>query len=181
MVLGFGPIGSSPLSALPDDFRVAFDVDRVENGSTILQVVSFLDLALIKALQRQPDDLRTIDRRRFEELVAELFSGFGYEVELTQKTRDGGKDIIAIRRREVETKLLIECKRPEPGNSVSVSVVRELLGVKTDEGASKAILATTTYLSSDAKALVSRHRWELEAREFDAIKSWIADYLRLRS
>jgi hypothetical protein len=75
----------------------------------------------------------------------------------------------------------VECKQPDPGNPVAVSTVRELLGVKVDDGASKAILATTTYLTPDAKQFVDRHRWELEAREFDAIKAWIAEYLRTRS
>ena len=109
--------------------------------------------------------------------VAELFNGFGYEVELTKRTRDGGKDVIAIRRKEVETRFLVECKRPDPGNPVGVSTVRELYGVKADDGASKAILATTTYLTPDAKLFIERHRWELEAREYDAIHEWISTYL----
>jgi hypothetical protein len=36
-----------------------------------------------------------------------LFIGFGCEVELTRRTRDGGKDIIAIRRKEIDIRLLI--------------------------------------------------------------------------
>jgi len=181
-MLGFGPLGSYPLGGgLLDDFFVNFDVDRDDDGHSIVEVVSYVDRALIEQLQRYPDDLRLINRRRFEELIAELFYGFGYEVELTQQTRDGGKDIIAIKRREIEVKLLIECKRPDPGNPVAVSTVRELFGVKVDDGASKAILVTTTYLTPDAKQFVEKHRWELEAREFDAIKEWIADYLTVRS
>jgi restriction system protein len=179
-MLGFGPIGSFPIGGLPDDFSANFDVSRVDDRHSVIEVVSFVDRALIEQLQRYPDDLRLINRRRFEELIAELFSGFGYEVELTQRTRDGGKDIIAIKRREVEVKFLIECKRPDPGNPVAVSTVRELLGVKVDDGASKAILATTTYLTADAKQFIDKHRWELEAREFGAIKEWIADYLKAR-
>jgi hypothetical protein len=38
-----------------------------------------------------------VDARTLEEIVAELFDNFGYEVELTKRTRDGGRDIIAIR------------------------------------------------------------------------------------
>lgn len=179
-MLGVGPLGTYPLGTLPDDFSATFDINRVDDRPSILEVVSFVDRALIEQLQRCPDDLRLMNRRRFEELIAELFNGFGYKVELTQRTRDGGKDIIAISRREVEVKFLIECKRPDPGNPVAVSTVRELLGVKVDDGASKAIIATTSYLSPDARKFVDKHRWELEAREFDAIKAWIADYLRAR-
>ena len=92
-MLGFGPLGSYPLGGLPDDFSASFDIDRADDGHSIIEVVSFVDRALIDELQRCPDDLRVINRRRFEELIAELFNGFGYEVELTQRTRDGGKDI----------------------------------------------------------------------------------------
>ena len=78
-----------------------------------------------------------MNRRGFEELVAELFGGFGYEVELTKQTRDGGRDIVAIKRGEVQVKYLIECKRPDPGGHVGVGPARELLGVLTDEKAQR--------------------------------------------
>lgn len=179
-MLGFGPLSSAPISALPDDFSARFELDEQGASDSIIQIVSFVDRALIERLQQYPDDLRVIDRRRFEQLVAELFSGFGYEVELTQRTRDGGKDIIAIKRNEVDVRFLIECKRPDPDNPVSVSTVRELYGVKVDDGASKAILATTTYFSPDAKRFAEKHRWELELKDFEAIKGWIAKYLGVK-
>lgn len=176
-MLGFGPIGSAPIGALPDDFSAKFELDDQAGSNSIIQIATLFDRALIERLHQYPDDLRVIDRRRFEQLIAELFAGFGYEVELTQRTRDGGKDIIAIKRCEIDLRFLIECKRPDPGNPVSVSTVRELYGVKVDDGASKAILATTTYFSPDAKRFSEKHRWELELKDFKAIKGWIAKYL----
>ena len=161
----------------PRLFEAQFEIDKSVGGTSIIQVASLFERVLIERLQRQPDDLRTMDRRRFEELIAELFFGFGYEVELTKRTRDGGKDIIAVKRAEVQTRFLIECKRPDPGNPVGVSTVRELYGVKVDDGASKAIIATTTYFTADAKAFSERHKWELETREFDDIHEWINKYL----
>lgn len=176
-MLSFGPISSAPVGALPDDFSAKFDLHEEDGSNSIIQIATFFDRALIERLQQYPEDLRSIDRRFFEQLVAELFSGFGYEVELTQRTRDGGKDIIAVKRAEIDLRFLIECKRPDPGNPVSVSTVRELYGVKVDDGASKAILATTTYFSPDAKRFSEKHLWELELRDFEAIKGWIAKYL----
>jgi restriction endonuclease Mrr len=179
-MLGFGPISSAPVSALPDDFSATFELQSRQHGDSIIQIASFVDRALIERLQQYPEDLRIIDRRRFEQLIAELFAGFGYEVELTQRTRDGGKDIIAVKKREVDLKFLIECKRPDPGNPVGVSTVRELYGVKVDDGASKAILVTTTYFSPDAKLFSEKHRWELELRDFDAVKAWVGEYLKCK-
>jgi restriction system protein len=156
-MLGFGPIGAAPLSALPDDFSATFNLESKSNAPSIIGVVSFVGRALIERLHRYPNDLRVIDRRKFEKLIAELFVGFGYKVELTKRTRDGVKDIIVIKRQEVDVRFLIECKRPDPGNRVGVSTDRELYGVKVDDQAKKAILATTSYFTPDAKIFFDKH------------------------
>jgi restriction system protein len=122
---------------------------------------------------RDPKVMYEISPRNFEELIADLFANFGYEVELTKRTRDGGRDVIAIRQREVNTRYLIECKRWAQEHKVGVKPVRELLGVRADENASKAILATTAYFSADAKLLFERHPWELEGRDFDGLIDWL--------
>jgi len=48
-------------------------------------------------------------------------------------------------------------------------VVRALYGVKTDEKATKGILATTSRFTRGAKAFFDNHVWELEARDFDGV------------
>jgi restriction system protein len=120
-------------------------------------------------------------RDAYEELVAELFSGFGYDVELTRRTRDGGRDVVAVKSSETAVKYLIECKRPDPGGYVGVRPVRELFGVKQDEGATKAILATTAYFSPDALLFFERHKWELEPKDHSGVTEWIEDYVRRSS
>jgi len=145
-----------------------------------LNVSSAVTDKLIAYFAAHPAELRTMNRRLFEEFIAELWQGFGYEVELTAQTRDGGKDIIAVRNDVIQEKLLIECKRPNPGTILGVRTVRELLGVKTFEGATKAILATTAFFSNDAKLLFEKMRWELEGREFDGLQDWIRKYLKTK-
>jgi restriction endonuclease Mrr len=162
-----------PLEDSPNDFHV-----EIENASSIIPVVSFVEQELIEQLHRNPSLLKSIDRRRLEEIVAEIFDGLGYAVELTKRTRDGGKDVIAIKRAEVNVRFLIDCKRPDPGNPVRLGAVRELHSVKVSEGATKGILATTTYFTRDAKIFIEQHPWELEGRDFEAIREWVAQYLR---
>jgi restriction system protein len=174
---GFSAIGEYAVGDGPRDFEANFDLTIHDVGSSIVQTASLFERALIQRLQAFPEDLRMMNRRHFEHLIAELFNGFGYEVELTKQTRDGGKDIIAVKRAELDLRFLIECKRPDPGNPVGVSTVRELYGVKVDDGATKAILVTTTHFTSDAVAFSERNKWELELRDYDAIKEWIAKYL----
>ncbi len=123
-MLGFGPIGALAIGEGPSGLSASFDVEKNFKGQSLIQICPLVDRAFIEKLRRHPDDLRLIDRRRFEEVVAEIFDGFGYEVELTKRTRDGGKDIVAIKRCEANLKFLIECKRPEPGNPVRIAAVR---------------------------------------------------------
>jgi hypothetical protein len=158
-----------------------FAVDRAAPSGPIIDVATAVDKKLIEHFAQHPEGLRTIDRRRFEELVAELFVGFGYIVELTARTRDGGRDVIAVRDREVRTRYLIECKRPDPGRVVGIRPVRELYGVKEDDRATKAILATTAYFSRDALLFFERHKWELEPRDFKGLMEWVHEYVRLKS
>jgi len=99
---------------------------------------------------------------------------------LTKQTHDGGRDIIAVKRAEVQVQYLIECRRPDPGGYVGVSPVRELLGVKTDERATKGILATTAYFSKDARLLFEKHKWELELKEYEDLREWIQFYLKIK-
>jgi hypothetical protein len=117
--------------------------------------------------------LLALTPRQFEEFIAEIWSRFGYTVELTARTRDGGRDVVAIKRAEAEVRYLIECKRYSPVHKVGVQFVRALYGVKNDEKATKAFMATTSTFTSGAVVLFEKHRWELEGRDFEGVRQWI--------
>jgi hypothetical protein len=180
MTFGSHPYGSVPFGGGIPPLSASFDIEKKIDGRPIILVAHLFGQSLIEYFHKHPLELKRMDRRRFEELVAELFDGFGYQVELTQRTRDGGKDIIAIKHHIVSEKFLIECKRPEPYNKIGVGVIRELLGVKEDEKATKAILVTTAFFSLDAQLLIDRHEWELEGKDYHALKGWIDHYLKLK-
>jgi hypothetical protein len=137
--------------------------------------------ALLQAISKRPEELYRLAPRRFEELIAEIFTQFGYEVRLTPETRDGGFDVSAIRRAEVDLRILIECKRYTPPRKVSRPVVQQLYGVLRHENATKGIIATTATFSTDAKAFCAEHPWRLEARDRDNILRWIKMLDRPRS
>ncbi len=160
---------------------IDFHVDRIISQRTIIDISSQINNKLIKHFSQSPNELKVINRRLFEELIAKLFHGFGFEVELTKQTKDGGRDIVAIKNAEVGLKYLIECKRPDPGNVVGIRPVRELYGVKQDGKASKAILATTTYFSPDALQFFDRNKWELEPKDFHGVMNWITEYLKINN
>jgi hypothetical protein len=128
---------------------------------------------MLSAARAKPSELFDLSPRHFEELVAEIWRKFGYRVELTSQTRDGGRDIIALKEAEVNLRFLIECKRYQRQHKVGVQMVRSLYGVKVDECATKAILATTSTFTKAANDLFKRHVWELEPRDYDGVVDWI--------
>lgn len=164
-----------------DDLLGEFPLDQQFENTNIIQIANTVDAKLIEYFSNHPRELQTMNRRLFEELVAELFKGFGFSVELTQKTRDGGIDIIAVKHDLVKVKYLIECKRPEPGNPIGVAPVRALYGVTSHERATKGILATTSYFTKDAQLIFNEHPWELEPIAYDGIIDWMAQYLKMSS
>jgi len=125
-----------------------------------------------------------ITPREFEEIVAELFKGYGYSVELTKRTRDGGRDVIAINRNNViiPQKYLIECKHWK--DKVGVSVVRELLGVSAieEERPSGLIVASTSGFTKDALLLSEKDqaKWILSLKDKEAIEEWVKDYVNIK-
>jgi hypothetical protein len=157
-----------------------FDLDKTEPHPSIVKVVSTIDHKLIQHFSRHPRELYQLKPRQFEELIAELFSGFGYDVELTMQTRDGGRDIIAIKNDIVKVKHLIECKRYRQDRRVSIGAVRALYGVKGHYQATKAVLATTAFFTKTASMFFQDHPWELEPKDYNGIMQWINEYLRKR-
>ncbi|QQN28589.1 restriction endonuclease [Pseudomonas syringae group genomosp. 3] len=160
----------------------AQDADAAEASVTFMSIASRVSLRAIEYFANHPHQLKTMDRRLFEEFVAELFKGFGYEVELTKQTRDGGFDLIAVTSRDyINQRFLIECKRPDPKNPVRLDVVKHLHATKIDQGANKAILVTTTHFTGDAHRYGKRHAIELDLKDFDDLVEWLHHYLRIKA
>ena len=111
----------------------------------------------IEQILRDREAIYRISPRDFEELVAEVFSQQGYNVEITPATRDGGCDIVATRDiNGIPYMILIECKKYSVSHKVDVQLVRSLLGVQSDRKANKAILVTTSLFTRDARRFAER-------------------------
>lgn len=127
---------------------------------------------------RHPELLYSLPPRKFEELVAAVFSQSGFDVELTPETRDGGIDIIAVRKDSLtgDGLHLIECKRYIPGNTVGIGVVQRLLGVVEQHKATKGIIVTTSTFTRDALevAQIARHR--LALNEYSKVAEWLSRF-----
>lgn len=149
---------------LPEEKQI---ITRLQSGTELL----------IDAILKNPELIRKIDPRKFEELIAHVFSRAGFGVELTKQTRDGGFDILAIRDDlGIRAKYIIECKRYAETNHVSVDLVRNLYGVQMATGANKSILATTSTFTPDAKKFATATQmteWAMDLKDYDDVMDWV--------
>jgi hypothetical protein len=151
---------------------------RSKNVSNSLSLVIPPWSQICKYLANNPEFLHRIDPRKFEELIGEIFKSNGWIVDFTSVTRDGGYDIIAIRRAfPTSLQALVEVKRWNPEKPVGVQVVRALYGVRSKNPTSQLVLATSSYISPDAKREFARVvPWEIDFMERDIILEWCRTY-----
>ncbi|PWW26636.1 restriction system protein [Cytobacillus oceanisediminis] len=83
----------------------------------------------------------------FEKFVANLYLAKGFDVELTPRTGDGGKDIILRKNNEI---YLVECKRYNEKNKVSRPEIQKFHSALMDMDAKEGFFITTSYFTQPA-------------------------------
>lgn len=155
-------------------FNAAEPADSEPGGSIL---VADVNTELKRYLNKHPEKLYDLSPRKFEELVASILEDLGFDVELTQATRDGGSDIIAyIRNAVCEFLTLVECKRYAPENKVGVGIIRQVTGVHHIKRATKSLIVTTSYFSPDAIKEAKAFENQLDLKDYEAIKGWLKKY-----
>ena len=148
-----------------------------QEEKAIISDVRFVSDALLKAVSNDPDLVHALTPREFEELCAELFQRQGYEVTLTPKARDGGKDLYLAKADGFGSFLyIVECKRYAPNRPVDVGVIRSLYGVAQLERVTAAMTLTTSYFSKDAKDFAAELRYQLTLKDFIDLKLLLSPY-----
>ena len=112
--------------------------------------------------------------RQFEEVVAELFDKEGYQVTITQATRDGGKDLIILEQKRIGNFIIyVECKNYGTSYPIGVRIVRELYGAVTADRATAGVLVTSSYFSTPAKKFTEKVKSQLSLIDYNDLKKWI--------
>lgn len=151
-------------------------VDPPEDVSDCLRVwCPDVEVEMLAYFRRHPEQLYLLTPRKFEELVAAIFSNNGFSVELTPETRDGGVDIIAVHKSALtgNTVHLVECKRYAPDNGVGIGVVQRLLGTVSQMKANKGVIVTTSFFTRDAMKVAKDTEHTLSLKDYGDILSWL--------
>ena len=84
---------------------------------------------LFRRIQARPSELYRMPPEKFEEFMAELLEKMGlHDVEVTQRTRDKGRDIRAKLKVSIgELLIIVECKRWAAARKVGLAIVERFL------------------------------------------------------
>ena len=159
-----------PLTSIYPNFFEAGDV--VDSVNLRVEINEISD-ELISYIGKHPGFIRNLDPRKFEELVASILEAQGYEVTLTPKSRDGGKDIVAVYKGSFGHLMFVyECKHYDNKNKVGVGAVRGLYGVKMAGQYNQAVLVTTSSFTKPATDFVKPLKFELLLKDHNDVIGW---------
>ncbi|GJQ51119.1 MAG: hypothetical protein HKUEN01_35050 [Candidatus Kuenenia stuttgartiensis] len=103
-------------------------------------------------LHRNKSIEEVLDPYQFEELAGMIFTEEGWKVTITQKSRDGGKDVIA--QKEINNKLIIayiQAKLHKEKNKVGITKVKEFVATVAGDKVDKGYIVATSPFSKPAK------------------------------
>lgn len=144
---------------------------------TLVHAINVVNSELINYLKKHPNELNHLHWRTFEELVAELLSNFGWEVQLTKPSKDNGYDIMGIYRdiSGISNTWIIECKHWGKQRKVGIEIARGLYTIKNELKVGGAILATTSNFTKGVHQF-SASRYDFALKDYEGILEWINHY-----
>ncbi len=142
----------------------------------LIKAVTLPFMQIIKEIERDPDVLRRLTPRQFEEIIAGAYRQDGWpEVVLTPASGDRGRDVIATRPEFGQIRIIDQAKRFDPKYKVSANDVRALIGVLyMQQNVTKAIVTTTSTfapgISDEFKDLIPNR---LVLRNGEQVNQWL--------
>lgn len=167
---------------LSDEPKVEEGVDDLYRNSRavpeVVGIVININTEIKRYLAAHPEKLYGLSPRKFEELVADMLKDFGWDVELTPTTRDGGKDIYAYIRNQVcRILMFVECKKYSPERQVGIDAVQRLYGVQQSHKANKSMVVTTSFFTDPAIKEAKRYDALMDLRDYNDLKNWLSNYI----
>ena len=113
------------ISSIQEEYIVHKNKEAIQNYYNYNKAILLYKAAEERAYWQQRSYWEKLSPFAFEEAIGKLFEYLGYRVNITQKSRDGGIDILIKRGNTIKG---IQCKQYK--SKVGVKEVRELWGVK---------------------------------------------------
>lgn len=151
-----------------------FDTEAVPDGTTD---GAYLDQRFIDYLDANPDELENMHWRQFENLCGEYFQRAGYQVEVTAPRGDGGIDVYARRNAGIAgpEMVVVQAKRLSGSGTVSIDQVKAFWTDLEDQGATRAVIATTTKLEAGARKFCETRKFRMTTAEREEVVEWLKE------
>jgi hypothetical protein len=140
----------------------------------IITEIKLIERDIIAEIKKEPGDIYKLTSRQFEELVVDMYRRNGFNVTLTKKTRDGGKDFIISNPSLLGNQLIYgECKKNRPDRPVGLEIIKQLHSTIMTDRATGGILVSSSYFSPDAQKFVQQYQHQLELIDFIRLNQMI--------
>lgn len=134
---------------------------------------------IMEMFRRDPSSIYQIDWRRWEEIVAGAYTKAGFEVTLTPRSGDGGRDVIAAMPGVGSICFFDQVKAYKPDHLVTAEEVRAMVGVIHGyQNVSKGIITTTSAFSPgvpDDPGIKPFIPYRLELKPREVLLPWLAE------
>lgn len=122
---------------------------------------------------KRPEDLRRLEWREFEILLARIFQAQGFITELGPGRGDGGIDIRLLQRDPIGDILtLVQAKKYGSKNRIGLEAVAALSGIAGVEKAQRSMFVTTSSYQPAAKRFAERTSGTLQLCASDDVAAW---------
>ena len=159
--------------------KIDADIDSQEI-EIILKTMSWRFAQLVA---EDPENLKKLEWRQIELMLAEVFEGIGFGVELTPSSKDGGKDIILECTLKGHMRYyIVEIKHWRSKTQVGKKAIREFLNVVLKEEREGGLfLSTFGYCNNAFECLTEIERKKLKFGQEEKIISLCQSYLKAES
>ena len=150
--------------------------DQTTEGQ-LVTAVALPWFEIIEILQRSPETIYEINWRKWEEIIAAAYKQQGFDVTLTPRSNDKGRDVIATDNRRGSIRFFDQVKAYRPGHVVTAEEVRAMVGVlNLEPNVSKGLVTTTSAFAPGIEqdqniARLMPYRLELKGRQ--ALLEWL--------
>lgn len=128
-------------------------------------------MSVFEQILYDPGSVYSLEAWEFEQLVADVFRRNGFAAEVTKRTRDGGKDVVAILEiGGVVYTTYLECKKYSHNHPVGVASVRELFAVMERDQIAKGVIVTTSYFTKDAIREADKFNGRIQLIDFEGLQ-----------